>query len=176
MNPEPAPGPLGIREADVGDTDPIVRLVRDCTGGMRAAGIEQWDEVYPDRATIAADIGSRSAFVAAHQGELVGMVVLNEHQDPEYADVPWTCLGRPAVVHRLMVAPPWEGRGVGRALVQFVERRALAQGYGCIRLDAFSENPRALRLYEGSGYRRVGRVRFRKGLFDCFEKPLLRAG
>ena len=176
MNPEPAPESLDIREAGVEDTDQLVQLVRDCTIGMRAAGIEQWDEVYPDRATIVADIESRSAFVAVHHGELVGMVVLNEYQDPEYADVAWTCPGRPAVVHRLMVAPPWEGRGVGRALVQFVEHHALAQGYGCIRLDAFSENPRALRLYEGSDYRRAGRVRFRKGLFDCFEKPLLRAG
>lgn len=165
-----------IRDADLHDTDQLESLVRGCIAGMRAAGIQQWDEVYPDRATILNDVESRSAIVAVHEGLLVGMVVLNQHQDPEYADVAWKSLERPAVVHRLMVAPAWEGRSVGQALMRFVERRALELGYGCIRLDAFQENVRALRFYERDGYQRVGTVRFRKGLFDCFEKALVRAG
>lgn len=41
-----------------------------------------------------------------------------------------------------------------------------------IRLDAFTGNPRALKLYDGLGYRRSGYVTFRKGLFVCFEKRL----
>jgi RimJ/RimL family protein N-acetyltransferase len=41
-----------------------------------------------------------------------------------------------------------------------------------MRLDAFSENPRALRVYDRDGYRRAGQVRLRKGTFICFEKAL----
>jgi ribosomal protein S18 acetylase RimI-like enzyme len=147
-------------------------LVRDCIEGLRGAGIDQWDEAYPDRQTILADIRGQTAHVAGFDSRFIGMVVLNERQEPEYADVPWRGRGRAAVAHRLMVAQEWQSRGVGRMLMQFAEQRAAALGYDCIRLDAFSENPRAIHFYERAGYRRAGRVRFRKGLFDCFEKSL----
>jgi hypothetical protein len=41
-----------------------------------------------------------------------------------------------------------------------------------IRLDAFTLNPGAIRLYEGRGYRKAGSVRFRKGMFNCYEKAV----
>jgi len=45
-------------------------------------------------------------------------------------------------------------------------------GIKSVRLDTFSENPAALRLYEKLGYKNTGRVNFRKGLFYLFEKSL----
>lgn len=164
-----------IREAEFGDVVSILDLVKQCIEGMRGIGIEQWDELYPDRQTLMADIAARTAFVAIHAERAVGVIVLNEIQEHEYASVLWQHSGRTAVIHRLAVAPPWEGHGIGRALMRFAERRASALGYDSIRLDAYCGNPRALRFYARSGYSRVGKVRFRKGHFDCFEK-LLRAG
>ena len=42
----------------------------------------------------------------------------------------------------------------------YCELLAGRQGYDVIRLDAFSENPDALRFYERRGYKFRGRVRF----------------
>jgi RimJ/RimL family protein N-acetyltransferase len=53
-----------------------------------------------------------------------------------------------------------------------VARRA---GCGALRLDAFTGNAPSLRLYQTLGYEDVGQVRFRKGLFRCFEKALAHA-
>jgi ribosomal protein S18 acetylase RimI-like enzyme len=175
MSLDIAPETPSIRKAVPGDIAQLMSLVRRCIQGMRDGGIDQWDEVYPDRQTILADVRAGTAHVAVSEGRLVGMVVLSDQQEPEYAEVAWEHGGRPAVVHRLMVDPPWQSRRVGRLLMQLAEERAAALGYGCIRLDAFCENPRAIRFYERAGYRRVGRVRFRKGLFDCFEKALRRS-
>jgi ribosomal protein S18 acetylase RimI-like enzyme len=161
-----------IRQADSGEIDLLLRLVRECIEGMRGRGIDQWDDVYPDRATLERDIDEATAFVAMLQGVPVGMAVLNERQEPEYADVPWLYGGRPAVIHRLMVSPAAEGIGIARALMAHLEARARSLGFDCIRLDAFTHNSRAIRFYERSGYRRAGQVRFRKGEFHCFEKRL----
>lgn len=149
-----------------------MNLVSACIAEMRSNGIDQWDDLYPDRTMIETDVLSGSAFLSMTVDGIAGMVVLNDRQEPEYAAVPWAVSGRVAVVHRLMVAPAWERRGVARALMHFVEARASMLGYGCIRLDVFCQNPRAMRFYEQAGYRRAGRVRFRKGLFDCLEKSL----
>jgi len=77
------------------------------------------------------------------------MLVLNEHQDPEYTEVPWQFMAGPvAVVHRLMICPTLEGRGIARLLMKYAEESAERSGYRIMRLDAFMKNPRALRLYE----------------------------
>ena len=43
---------INIREATPDDVGALVDLVRACLDGMRNQGIDQWDDVYPDRATI----------------------------------------------------------------------------------------------------------------------------
>ena len=141
---------------------------------MRESGIEQWDDIYPNTATLLADLAERTTYCAFMDTEpIVGALVLNEHQEPEYSEVPWTIDGvRVAVVHRLQVHPRYQAKGIARELMGFAEERAREQGYDAIRLDAFSGNPRALRLYHGLGYRDVGYVTFRQGLFRCFEKAL----
>jgi ribosomal protein S18 acetylase RimI-like enzyme len=162
-----------IRDASTADIEPIVDLMRACIAGMRSRGIDQWDEVYPDRRTIEGDVQNNGAAVVAIADQaIVGFAVLDEHQEPEYGAVAWRLTGRAAVVHRMMVAPPIEGCGIARALMTFLESRATSSGYSSIRLDAFVNNPRAVRFYERCGYRRAGQVRFRKGDFYCFEKEL----
>lgn len=71
-----------------------------------------------------------------------------------------------------MTSPEAEGRGVARALADFLEARAAGRGCRSIRLDCFSLNPRAVAFYEKRGYIRAGGVRFRKGEFHCMEKRL----
>ena len=170
----PAADALSIRHAAPDDLDAVMRLVRDCIRAMRQAGIEQWDDVYPDRATLLADARDGTLYLASlPEGGFVGCLVLNEYQNPEYAGVPWTIDGRKiAVVHRLMVDPRCQGRGLARELMRFAERLAAERTCDVIRLDAFAANPKALRLYQGLGYHDAGSVTFRKGVFRCFEKRL----
>lgn len=169
-----APPDIVISAATSADVDGLLALTRDCIERMRADGIDQWDERYPDRGTIEADIRSGAAFTASQDGGLVASVVLNEHQDPEYDAIDWRFTDGPAtVVHRLMVHPRLEGRGLARVLMKFAEDRAGRVGHRAIRLDAFANNPRALRLYEKLGYRDAGTVVFRKGVFRCFEKEIV---
>lgn len=44
------------------------------------------------------------------------------------------------MVHRLMVYPNYEGKGVARSLIELVEKLAKENGYTTIRLVVFSEN------------------------------------
>jgi GNAT superfamily N-acetyltransferase len=156
------------------DLDPAMELVARCIADMRQARIDQWDEVYPDRATVLQDIRAGTMYVAALDADpFVGILVINEVQSAEYGDVPWTVAASPvAVVHRLMIEPRHQGRGLARRMMTFAEQRAREMGYAAIRLDAYSGNPRALRLYQALGYRDAGAIRFRKGVFRCYEKSL----
>ncbi|MCS6304638.1 MAG: GNAT family N-acetyltransferase [Nitrospira sp.] len=51
------------------------------------------------------------------------------------------------IIYRLGVAPAFQGKGFVRQLMDYVENYVRHHRYAGIRLDAYSENPRALALY-----------------------------
>ncbi len=155
------------------DLDEALRIVRACAAGLRAMGLDQWDELYPSREILEADIADGSLYIMKEGERVLALAALDAHQDPAYADVNWA-FDHPRIVsiHRLSVDPAAQGRGLAKRMMDFLEAEAAALGYGAIRLDAYCENPAALGLYEKRGYRRSGMVRLRKGLFVCFEKRL----
>jgi ribosomal protein S18 acetylase RimI-like enzyme len=160
-----------MRGARPTDLDSVMALVGAVVADLRAKEIEQWDEVYPGRECIAHDLAVDNAMVALDEDRLVAFVALNQEQSAEYASGSWQ-LRHPAVIHRLMVHPVAQGRGLAKHLMAWAESAARARGYDSIRLDAFQSNQAAMRLYDRLGYRRCGEVRFRKGMFALFEKAL----
>jgi GNAT superfamily N-acetyltransferase len=168
------PSHVLVRRAHEDDLPRLADLLRACVAAMRNRGIDQWDDVYPTEATLRADIMAGSLYVAAAPGTpIAGAFTVDRREEPEYATVAWRLVGRPvSVVHRLMIHPTCQRRGLGRHLMTLAEIAARRAGCGALRLDAFTGNEPSLRLYAKLGYDEVGQVRFRKGLFSCFEKDL----
>jgi GNAT superfamily N-acetyltransferase len=169
---------VSVQLAGPADLDAVTALLGACVREMQARGLDQWDDVYPTRATLAADIAAGTLYRAARagSGDVIGSFTLNTTQDPEYADVPWQITDGPvAVVHRLMVHPTIQRQGLGSHLMRVAEQRAYELGYRAMRIDTYKKNGRALALYRSLGYAERGDVCFRKGVFACFEKRLGRA-
>ncbi len=138
---------------------------------MNNESIFQWDELYPTREIIEKDINDGHAFGFFHLNELRGYIVLNEEYSPEYNSLEWTDKsGTALIVHRLSIKADCQGQGIAKQLMIFAEDYAKKNNYSSIKLDAFLHNKAALRLYEKSGYTKVGTVTFRKGEFNCYEK------
>jgi GNAT superfamily N-acetyltransferase len=163
-----------VRRAHEDDLPRLGDLLHACVAHMRAGGIDQWDDLYPTEATLRADVAAGTLYVAAAPGRpIAGAFVVDQRPEPEYATVAWRFVGKPVrFVHRLMVHPDCQRRGLARHLMKFAEIAARREGCAAIRLDAFTGNAPSLGLYRRLGYEDVGEVRFRKGLFRCFEKDL----
>lgn len=162
-----------IRRGTLEDLDALMGLVGEVVAAMREEGIDQWDEIYPDRQKLDADVKAGNLFVCAEGSGILAMMVLDENPHPTYAGVAWSIPARrPLVVHRLCVSPRFRKAGLARRLMALAESRAADAGHDAIRLDAFTLNPAALRLYDSLGYRRAGAVALRKGLFIVFEKGI----
>lgn len=64
-----------------------------------------------------------------------------------------TFAARPLInVHDLAVRPEWRGRGVGRMLLDSVERKARELGCCKLTLEVREDNSAARRLYQSLGY------------------------
>lgn len=162
-----------IRQAVSADADTLLHLVRECVAAMRAAGIEQWDDVYPNAGSIAGDIAAGTLDVLCDEGEIAACITVDQHFDPLWRGMDWsTDDASAAAVHRLMVDPRWQGKGLAKRLMLHAETLARAKGCNCIRLDSFLQNPAAMALYPRLGYRRTGTAMMRKGEFAGFEKLL----
>ena len=163
-----------ILPADPSHLDEAWAILDGCRAELRARGVDQWDDVYPTRETVAADIVAGRLHVLLERGRCLGMVTLDERQDAEYATVPWTGAEPALVVHRLCVHPDAQGRGIGSRLMDHAESLARDGGYASVRLDAYTGNPGSAALYRRRGYREAGQVRFprRELPFHCFELDL----
>ena len=61
-----------------------------------------------------------------------------------------------AEIARMRVLPELQRRGIGRALLELLEARAVEMGVGHLSLDTTAVQRAAQRLYESSGYTKVG--------------------
>ncbi len=162
-----------ITTASADDLLAIMDIISAVILQMESEGIHQWDAVYPDAAKFSEDINQHALWVMKRDAELIAVMALNEEQADAYADINWHYpVDRVLVVHRLAVHPSQQGRGVAQQMMIYAENFARAEGYQAIRLDAFLENPRAVRLYEQQGYEKAGLLQFRKGKFWAFEKKI----
>lgn len=142
------------------EIDAIIALTKRCGSHLREHGIDQWDENYPDRDSIERDLKTQTLFAFREGETLLGIVVLNETQDEEYAEIDWLTddASRNLIVHRLAVNPSHQGKGIARKLMDFAEDYAREHQYDSIRLDTFSQNPRNQRFYLNRGYADLGPV------------------
>lgn len=83
-------------------------------------------------------------FTARRDGRLVGCGALVRRTDRSgdtYGEL-----------KRMYVAPETRGCGIGRRLLQVLERHAAEQGLACIRLETGVKQPEAIGLYHAVGY------------------------
>lgn len=166
---------MQIIKASEEQIDAVLSLCRACSQNLLNNSLDQWDEIYPNREIFLNDIKNDSLFIAVPDNakEIMGCVVFNEYQDPEYGEIQWRYNGEKiAVIHRLMVQPKYEGKGIAKSLVRFVEDLAQERQYDSVRLDVFQKNQRAVNFYHKLGYTVSGKVTFRKGEFWCCEKSI----
>ncbi len=164
---------MEFRGATPSDLPELMALFRAATREMDAQGILQWDEIYPDEPTIRADIFRGQMRVGTRSGKIAVAFMLDLCKDGDYEPAEWRYREPDfAVLHRLCVHPDFQGQGVAKEAMDFLEGAMLSSGIQTIRLDAFSQNPAALHLYESRGYVKAGEIRYRKGLFYLYEKRL----
>ena len=99
-------------------------------------------------------------FVAEAEGRLVGFLEL------DYRKYAPGCSSSPVpFIEGWFVEPAFQGRGIGRALIQAAEAHARAEGHEEIASDAEIENSDGIAAHRALGYEEVERV-------VCFRKSL----
>lgn len=156
------------------DIDEICILIAAAIQTMESNGIHQWDSIYPTRDDFLTDIRNGNLYTAIENNQIVAIYVISEEYDAAYLNAAWKCDGDTAcILHRFCVSPAVQNRGLGKEILLHMEEQLRDKGFESVRLDVFTENPYALRLYENNGYKRRGYADWRKGRFLLMEKSLI---
>lgn len=132
---------IAVRRARMSDLDGLVALEEENFDGDRISrrSLRRWlGQSAPER-TGTILIATRS------DGVRVGYGLVQLRRDS--AD---------ARVYSICVSPRERGSGVGRMLLEALEREAKKRGYAGVRLEVSGQNRAAIRLYEESGYAAFG--------------------
>ena len=164
---------VSFRNGTADDLAQIMELVESAVKHMEAQGIMQWDALYPIMEDFAEDVNEGTLFVGIQDKKLAVVCTVNQQCDDEYKNGQWKQSQKPfAVIHRLCVNPAFQNKGIAYKTMHYMEALIKANGIEAVRLDVFSQNPYALRLYQKCGYQEVGTVHWRKGMFYLMEKYL----
>lgn len=134
--PNELSGAVSIRPAAVTDAPVIARCVDAAYGKYIELIGRPPAPMFEDYAEVTR---SREVVVAQYEGAVVGVLVFEMSGEGFFID-------------NVAVTPMHQGKGIGRALLEFAESRALAAGCLSVRLytnEAMTEN---LALYEKLGY------------------------
>lgn len=151
-----------LRKAEISDIDPICRIIGEAQAQMARLGIDQWQNGYPARATIEADILSGVGVVlcSKDEREVVAYCAAIFGSEPTYAridDGEWLTSGDDyVVVHRLAVADRFKHQGVATHFMRLIEALATKRGCGSFRIDTHRDNGYMHALCARLGFVRCG--------------------
>ena len=93
-------------------------------------------------------------FIAEEQGQIIGFVHIIIRDSPPIAVFVQRCF---AVVDSLVVGMDYQGKGVGRKLMETAHEWALAEGAESVELNVYEFNEDAIAFYERLGYEPLSR-------------------
>ncbi|MEW9547816.1 GNAT family N-acetyltransferase [Nonomuraea sp. NPDC050783] len=158
--------PLALRRAEPADLPGVLTLLADTAEWLHARGVRQWPRGGFGAERIRPLIEDRVLFVLDDElryldpdesAPPVATIALDGHADPEF----WTADDDPGAalyVHKLAVARPWSGSGLGDALLDWAAAGAFASGLPWLRLDCAKANPRLQRYYRNRGFQHLRTV------------------
>ncbi|MBK5432642.1 GNAT family N-acetyltransferase [Bacillus mycoides] len=172
---------LTVRKGTIDLLNDLDVMYTACKELLLQNKIYQWDDSYPTREHISYHLEQDELYCLFQDQVLVGAVVLNEAESPEYKLIDWSETdGHFLIVHSFVIHPLAQGKGYSKVLLSFWENEATQNTYTGIRLDCFTGNPVSLSLYEKNNYICRGAVYFKSkqpphNWYNCYEKILLQS-
>ena len=148
------------RRANLDDLPAILDICAQAKAFLRACGVDQWQDGYPDETDFRQDIERGECHVFEDAGRIVAMVTLSTREEPVYRDIrgAWRSDGPYAVMHRSAVCDDYRGRGVAHGFVELCQALCAAHGLHSIRVDTHAHNRPMRALLERSGFVLCGEV------------------
>lgn len=151
----------------------IMEIIGQAKRRMKERGLDQWQDGYPDEATIRNDKRKHQGHFFRKCLEPAAYAAIVFDKDPYYEkiDGQWLSDGEPYIaVHRLAIADEFLCLDMARHVLRFAERKARSKGVRWFRIDTHHDNIPMRNLIRDCGFTFCGVVQVRGGKRLAYEK------
>ena len=149
-----------IRTSELKDTQRVVEIYDMAKAGMKAMGIDQWQDGYPNAESFEADIAEGISIVLENEGEVVGTAAAyigHEHTYDEIFEGKWLTDNKIyGIIHRIAIDPTKRGAGLASSVMDYVYEMCKKEGITSMRCDTHKDNKIMQHTLEKNGYKYCG--------------------
>ena len=155
--------PRTQEQVDALTPEELMEIIHQAQEYFRGAGIDQWQNNYPNEEAILNDMAFKESFVLEEDGQVVGTFMASFRPEPTYEKIyngQWLTDGSYAVIHRVAMDNRVKGRGFACQVIQFMVNQCLAQNppVHSLRGDTHQDNKSMQRLFGKNGYQHCGTI------------------
>ena len=157
---------VDFRLARVEDLPAILSLIDDAKAALKAQGVDQWQNGYPNEEIIANDIDRNWGRLFLRDEIAIGYLALIPGPEPTYGKISgaWLTQGiHYTVIHRFAVATAFKGAGVAAAMVGHVKNSSRRDGRASVRIDTHRDNAPMRRFLEKNSFEFCGEIYLEDG-------------
>lgn len=157
---------LELRRAKPEDAEAVGGLYAQARAALRAAGVDQWQDGYPDARDALEDIQAGMGYVIEENGRVLAYACLGFGEEPTYRVIEqgrWLGEGEYGYLHRVAVADSAKGRGLAGMLFDELKRQAKERGVQIVRGDTHRDNLPMQRVMAKNGLEYRGVIHVEDG-------------
>lgn len=157
---------INIRLSEEKDIDDIMAAVKYAQEYFKNAGIDQWQDGYPNRESIASDIQRGESYIFESDGKMIATAAISFRGESTYdkiydgewlSDYPYT------VVHRVAVSEGNKGKGISHEIMKFAEKISKERNIKSMKIDTHEDNKVMRSMLEKNGYTYCGIIYLESG-------------
>lgn len=160
---------LEIKKTESSDISALTDLFDEARATIATLGIDQWQNGYPNRDVILADVEKKQSYCVFLDGEMCGTFALIEDGEPTYDkiyDGKWLSGdGRDHyyAIHRVAIAVKCRGKGISTEIINYCTEKARAAEKHSLRIDTHRGNVVMRRMLEKHGFAYCGTIFLENG-------------
>lgn len=150
---------MKLRKTKPEDIPDVIRIINDSIAQLKAAGIDQWQNGYPNASSIENDIAKGWAYVLTDEEEILATLALSFDKDPNYDTIfegTWINDEPYGVIHRIAVKMSRKGEGLALIAMKRCEEICLENGIFNIKVDTHRHNRSMQRMLAKAGFTLCG--------------------
>lgn len=159
---------MKIRNAELCDLPYLLEMLENAKASLRALGIDQWQNGYPNENTLREDIQNKICRVVIDdENNILASAAVYVGDEPTYHEIyngAWQTENKIyGIVHRIMAANHAKKRGAASFLMTYCAKLSLEAGVTSMRCDTHPGNIIMQHTLEKNGYIRCGIIHLTDG-------------
>ena len=160
---------MEIRRTEMSDLEALMPIFDEARATIASLGIDQWQNGYPNRSVITADIDGSRSYCIVVDGEICGTFALIRDSEQTYNEIfdgEWlTGDGREHyfAIHRVAISVKCRGKGISTAIISYCAEEAKKANKTSLRIDTHRGNVVMRKMLEKHGFSHCGTIYLESG-------------